>query len=197
MSRTIFPFDEINAFRTRLVEFHIDPETGRIKSRRDCEDIIDEMLDLYLLAYANGVRSINEQFGTDIEPDTEDIERTVFLPVDGDTWESRVWDCFAGVSANGTEDYGSVDDIMRIVETEAHRDGNTAADDTAVKAGAQTKTWRTMLDEKVRSTHSYLESMTVPVDSDFYTYDGDHARAPGLFALPENNINCRCELEYN
>ena len=54
-----------------------------------------------------------------------------------------------------------------------------------------------MADERVRDTHSYLELETVGIDDDFYTYDGDHAPYPGLFALPENNINCRCEILFS
>ena len=34
-------------------------------------------------------------------------------------------------------------------------------------------------------------------DDYFYTYDGDHASAPGLFELAENNVNCRCELLFS
>ena len=187
MARTIFPLDELNAFREFVLPLHFD-ERGRIKSRKDCEDIIDELLDLFLLAYANGVEKVNKQFGEDIQPSPTDIEKTVYLPIDGKTWVDRVWEWF--------DSGGNADDIMRIAETEAHRDGNAAADDTAVKAGAVEKTWTTMLDDKVRDTHLYLQSVTVPVDGRFYTYDNDSARFPGDFTLAENNCNCRCEVEY-
>ena len=90
-----------------------------------------------------------------------------------------------------------MDDLIRIVETEVHRDANEAALSTAKRAGATKKTWITMMDEKVRDTHQYLEMMSVGINEDFYTYDGDHAPAPGLFSLPENNINCRCELVFS
>ena len=189
MPRTIFPFDEVNAFRQNLRDFHLDPRTGRIKSREDCDDIIDEMLDLFLLAYERGNRVINEQFGGSYEPPVEDVEKTILLKIDGKTWVDRVNDWY--------EQGGDEADIMRIVETETTRDGNTAADDTAIANGAKTKTWRTMEDDRVRDTHAYLFGTSVPIDSDFYTYDGDHARAPGLFSDPANNINCRCELEYH
>ena len=55
-----------------------------------------------------------------------------------------------------------------------------------------TKTWGTMLDESVRETHSYLESVSVPLEEEFFTFDGDHAPYPGLFQKAENNVNCRC-----
>lgn len=190
----ILPFDELNTLRRRLSEYfeEYETETGerkaRIKSRDAVYDIIDMMLDLFLLAYANGVTAVNEQFGTNIEPTPEDIERTVYQKIDGATWEDRVWTWY---DEDGTED-----DIMRIAETESHRDGNTAAVETAVKAGAKSKTWVTMNDDRVRDTHFWLEGLTVGVDDDFYTYDGDHAPAPGLFQLAENNVNCRCELQF-
>ena len=49
---TILPIDEINALEDRLAVHFEDGGKGRIKSRQDCEDIIDELLDLFLLSYA-------------------------------------------------------------------------------------------------------------------------------------------------
>ena len=185
--RAIFPFDEINAFETRLHE-HFG-EDGRIKSKKDCEDIIDELLDLYLLAYANGVDSLNKQFGTNIKPSAQDLEDAIYLKIDGKTWERRVRDWF--------DEGGTEADIVRIAETETHRIGNEAAETTAKKAGAKNKVWETMMDDKVRDTHFYLQSISVPIDARFYTYDGDSARFPGDFTLAENNCGCRCELKYS
>lgn len=198
MSR--LPFDEINALnKSRLpvreldgiqarLERHFN-NAGHIKSRKDCEDIIDELLDLYLLALAEAVNSINEQYSTRIQPDPQEVQEIVYQAVDGATWEDRVWTWF--------ETGGTLPDIVRIAETETTRISNTAALDTATKAGAKEKTWLTMLDDRVRDTHFYLEGMTVPIDARFYTFDGDSALAPGGFALPQNNINCRCELRFN
>ena len=192
--KTRLPIDELNILRTRLKEHFEDyeDETGavktRIKSRKDVYDILDMMLDLFLLAYANGVAAVNEQFGTDFRPTTDEIEATVYKKIDGATWEDRVWTWY--------DEGGTEDDIVRIAETETHRDGNTAAVTTATKAGAKTKTWVTMNDYRVRDTHFWLEGVTVGVEDDFYTYDGDHAPAPGMFGFAENNVNCRCELDF-
>lgn len=185
--KSILPFDELNALKVRIRR-HFDETTGRIKSRKDCEDILDELLDLYLLAYAEAVDAINSQFGTGVEPTAQEIQEVVFKRIDGATWQDRVLEWYM--------QGGTITEIMRIAETELHRIGNTAAYNTAVSAGATTKKWLTMLDERVRDTHVYLESVSVPIDAEFYTYDGDHAQAPGLFERPENNINCRCELAY-
>ena len=147
------------------------------------------MLDLFLLAYAKGNAVTNANLSCDWMPTVDDVMKVVDERVAGKTWRERVEEYFSSG--------GSVDDLVRIAETETHRDANTAALDTAKYAGAKSKTWVTMADERVRDSHQYLEGMTVGIDEDFYTYDGDHAPAPGLFELPENSINCRCELIFS
>lgn len=187
---SILPFDEMNNFTLKLRAMFPD---GRLPPREEAkqeeEDIIDEMLDLFLLAYATGNTVTNENLSFDWTPTFNDVEEVVNKEVAGKTWTTRVEEYFSN--------RGSVDDLVRIVETEVHRDANEAAIETARRAGATKKTWITMMDEKVRDTHSYLEMMTVGINEDFYTYDGDHASAPGLFELAENNVNCRCELLFS
>lgn len=187
---SVLPFDELNSFTEKLRGMFPD---GKLPPREDAkkeeEDIIDEMLDLFLLAYAQGNSVTSETLSFDWTPSVDDAMEVIDKEVAGKTWRQRVEDYFA----NG----GSVDDLIRIAETETHRDANESALSTARRAGAKRKTWSTMLDEKVRSTHEYLEDMTVGIDEDFYTYDGDHAPAPGLFSLAENNVNCRCELLFS
>lgn len=182
---SILPFDELNAFTVSLRERYADG----ILVKEDEEDIIDEMLDLFLLAYAQGTEVTNANLGYDFLPTMGDVSKTVNKRVAGKTWRERAEEYF---SSGGT-----VDDLIRIAETETHRDANTAALETAKKAGAKNKTWITMMDEKVRDTHQYLEGMTVGIDEDFWTYDNDHASAPGLFEFAENNVNCRCELLFS
>lgn len=183
--QSILPFDELNSFEASLRERFAD---GKL-AKEDEEDIIDEMLDLFLLAYAQGNSVTNANLSSDWTPTVDDVMKVIDEKVAGKTWRERAEEYFA----NG----GTVDDLVRIAETETHRDANTAALDTAKKAGATTKTWVTMMDDRVRETHDYLEGMTVGIDEDFYTYDGDHASAPGLFELAENNIRCRCELIFS
>lgn len=182
---SILPFDELNAFEFSLRQRYADG----VLVKEDEEDIIDEMLDLFLLAYAQGIEVTNANLDFGFEPTVDDVSRTVNKKVAGKTWRERVEEYFS----NG----GTVDDLVRIAETETHRDANTAALETARKAGAKNKTWVTMLDDRVRDTHDYLEGMTVGIDEDFYTYDGDHAPAPGMFGVPEEDINCRCELLFS
>jgi hypothetical protein len=182
--QSILPFDELNSFEASLRERFAD---GKLV-KEDEEDIIDEMLDLFLLAYAQGNSVTDANLSSDWMPTVDDVMKVIDAKVAGKTWRERAEEYFA----NG----GSVDDLVRIAETETHRDANTAALDTAKKAGAKTKTWVTMADDRVRDPHVYLDGITVGIDDEFITYDGGHAKAPGLFGIPELDINCRCILTF-
>lgn len=184
---SILPLDELNRLNTEIRTRFGDAQLPQ--SKADEEDIIDELLDLFLLAYAMGNSVTNRNLSSEWMPPVDEVMKVVDAKVADKTWRKRVEEYFA----NG----GTGADIARIADTEMHRIANTAALDTAKKAGATSKTWVTMLDDRVRETHDYLEGMTVDIDEDFYTYDGDHASAPGLFELAENNVNCRCELMFS
>lgn len=177
--------DEINALEDRLsVHF----EDGRIKSKRDRDEIIDELEDLFLLAYLNGVESVNATMGTSIKPTTDAIEATLGEVIDGKTWKDRVNEYYD----NG----GTVYDIARIAATEAHRDANAAAFDTAVQAGAKTKTWHCMMLDSSRDTHVYLDGVEAPIDGYFYSFMGGQTQYPGQWGIAEEDINCLCWLTY-
>ena len=184
---TVLPFDELNKLSDGIRQrYGKDPLP---QSREEEEDIIDELLDLFLLAYAQGNEVTNANLSSDWMPPVNEVMRVVDKSIADKTWRDRVEEYFR----NG----GTVDDIVRIAETETHRIANTAALDTAKKAGATRKTWATMLDDRVRETHDYLEGVTVGIDDEFITFDGDHASAPGLFKLASNNVNCRCECIFS
>ena len=185
---SILPFDELNRVNAEIRE-RFGKESLQKRDKREEEDIIDELLDLFLLAYAMGNSVTNDNLSSDYTPSVDEVMEVVDAKVAGKTWRERVEDYF---SSGGTGE-----DIARIADTELHRIANTAALNTAKYAGARYKTWATMLDDRVRDTHDYLEGETVNIDDDFYTYDGDHASAPGLFELAENNVNCRCELLFS
>ena len=186
---SVLPFDELNRFITQMRERYGKEELSFKLRQGAYEDIIDELLDLFLLAYARGNAVTNANLSSSWMPDSSEVMQTVDKEIAGKTWKERVEEYFA----NG----GTVDDIVRIAETETHRIANTAAVESARHGGATQKTWATMLDDKVRETHDYLEGMTVGIDDDFYTYEGDHAPAPSLFQLASNNVNCRCELIFS
>lgn len=184
--KPILPFDELNAMGERLKK-HFNAD-GHIASKQDCDDIIDEMFELFLLAYTSAVESVNRQFETDYVPSLWEIENVLNKPVEGATWRDRVYAWFA---AGGT-----LGDILRIAETETHRIGNTAAYETAVKAGAKEKTWICQLIPTSRDTHVWLHGTTVPIDAYFYSYMGGKTLFPGEWGIPEEDINCLCELEF-
>lgn len=186
--RSVLPFDELNRFVTVTLPTHFDAN-GRIKSKKDEEDIIDELLDLFLLAYAMGNEVTNASLSSDWTPTLDEVMKTVDKEVAGKTWRERVEDYFA----NG----GSVGDIARIAETETHRDANEAAYRTAINGGATMKTWECMMLPTSRDSHIWLNGTTVPIDAYFYADDGSRAQFPGEFGVPEQDCNCLCQLSFS
>lgn len=188
---SVLPFDELNRFNEDLRKRY---GTEKLKVD-DLDEILDEMLDLFLLAYAQGNEVTQENLAylaSDKEfqkPTINEVMEVVDAKVAGQTWEERTKDWFA----NG----GSVEDIVRIAETETHRIANTSALNIAKKVGAKSKTWATMLDDRVRTDHDYLEGTTVGIDEEFHTWQGYHAPAPGMFGVAEEDVNCRCELIFS
>lgn len=183
---SLMPFDELNSFRASLPQFF---EDGRIKSEEDLDSLLDMLEDLFLLAYANGVEGTNEALSSDIYPSLDDVMRVVDKKVEGKTWRERVKDYYA----NG----GTEADIMRIAETEAHRDTNEAAYETAKAAGATEKTWNCMMLPTSRDTHIYLNGVTAPIDGEFYSFKGGSTQFPGQWGIAEEDVNCLCWLTFN
>ena len=213
------PFDELEAFRSELEQdFQLPPEERKRRKR----DRIDEILEMLIMAYMFGNESANTMlFGPDIvdtidpdEPnrpvriDVDDMERSVFKDIAGKDWEQRVSEYY-------DSDSGTVDDVIRVVDTDMNRVYNDSVLDVGEKAnagrvewtnedvpapdpnGKVMKTWVTMADDRVRDTHQYLEGMSVPVNSRFFTYDNDSARYPGDFTDPQNNCGCRCRISLS
>lgn len=183
---SILPFDEINRLKLGLQKYF--GEDGKIRSREAYEDMLDEMLDLFLLAYASGVESSNESLASNYSPSLDDALRTVDAEVVGKTWRERMREYYD----NG----GTIDDVARIVDTETHRDANAGAYEAAVAGGATEKVWHTMMDDRVRDTHFWLEGVSAPIDGEFYNYKGESTMYPGQWGIAEEDINCRCWLTY-
>ncbi|MED5050652.1 phage minor head protein [Anoxybacillus rupiensis] len=89
---------------------------------------------------------------------------------------------------------------MRIVRTEAHRVVESSKHDAAEHAHKNgvimVKEWNSMQDQRVRDRHEKLDGVKIPVDEEF-KIGSDRAKAPGLFSLPQNSINCRCYLSFS
>jgi len=210
------PFEQLAVLRSELEsDFAAGPEERKRRKR----DRIDEILEMLIMAYMFGNESANTMlFGPDIvdtidpdEPnrpvriDVDDMNKSVFKNIAGKDWEQRVSEYY-------DSDSGTIDDVIRVVDTDMNRIYNDSVLDVGEKAnrgkverpntdapvpdatGRVMKTWVTMADDRVRDTHQYLEGMSVPVNSRFFTYDNDSARYPGDFADPQNNCGCRCRI---
>ena len=183
----LMPFDELNTFRQMVIEYKTEPMalSDRERLRDDIEDYIEFLL---IEAYTYGnVQAMQDLGLLDRDPagfiNPDVMAKTINEPVADKTYKDRIREYLDDESS-------TVEDFQRVAETDATRVYNAGVVDGGKASGVQgvMKQWQTMEDERVRSTHEYLQSMTVPLNSDFWTWDGDHARAPGLFSLPENNI---------
>ena len=177
----LMPFDAINRLKNELPIYF---EDGKIRSKVDLDDIIDDMFYIFLLSYSRGVQAVNP----DYKPTLKEAMETIDEKVDGLTWRERMREHY--------EQGGTIADVTRIIETEAHRDANTAAYEAAKKAGCTTKTWHTMMDDRVRDSHRYLEGVTIPIDAEFYSAYGGHTMFPGQWGIADEDCNCRCWLTY-
>lgn len=190
----LMPFDELNTFNEMVRRYKTEP-----MALSDKEKLRDDMWEYieYLLfeAYTYGNVQAMQDLGL-LDRDPADLinpdvmEQTINEPIAGKTYKDRIREYL-------DDENSTVEDFTRVAETDATRVYNAGVVDGGRNSGIRgvRKQWITMDDDRVRSTHDYLQDMTVPLDADFVTWDGDHARAPGLFTLPENNINCRCTLQ--
>lgn len=197
------PFDELSVMSERIkADFQLTPEQRKAVK----EDRMDEILELLILSYLYGNEAANDMlYRTEIETrmqsetetvrivpiDTDSMNGSVYRDIAGENWEQRVSDYY------DSED-GTADDVIRVLDTDSHRIYNDAIEDVGERSSGRIyKTWETMLDDRVRDTHEWLQSVRVPLNERFYTYDGDSARYPGDFTLPQNNINCRCRISLS
>jgi len=199
--RFLTVFDEINRLiptsYITAIENSEDMPDAESRKKKIADDIIEDLLSILINAYTEGVADISETFGADIDADMDDMYDAIyFVWGDGKTFEDRIREHVEN---------GNAEAVIRVAETEAHRDYSAGQADSIQNGRASgaiasdltiMKRWNTMRDPKVRETHEYLESMVVPADDDFYTFDGDHAPYPGAFEKTENNANCRCLLTY-
>lgn len=193
------PFEQLETLRSELE----DDFSGGIEERkRNKKRRIDEILEMLIIAYMFGNESGNYMLSRETAPTQDDEELPIPIRVDSmngsifrkiadKTWEERV-------SEYLDDEAGTVDEIIRVVDTDLNRVYNDSILDVGERAdGTVMKTWETMMDERVRDTHDYLQSTSVPIDRRFYTFDGDSARYPGDFTLPQNNVNCRCRISLS
>lgn len=183
---TLFPWDSINALEVRAEETQKQAKSGNFT--KVVEDYIDSVTELFEMDFFYGVADLSMQLGKSIDPDFKVMESAINKVIDGKDYKQRIRDYMAS---------GTPADIARVIGTDAHRIYNEAMYETARKHGATKKTWNTMKDLRVRDSHDFLEGVTVPIDAEFYTYNGNKAQYPGQFGVAEEDVNCRCWVTFS
>lgn len=187
----ILPFDEINALiRQDYSEFSVF--SAKTKKEDVSRKIADELLEYLIFAYLTGISRTAEDLGVDIEDDIDEMYEIIFTRIGGETFEDRV-DRWVREDDEGRLGALAESEAHRVCETASWRGAGRASQEYGIEVG---KRWDTMLDDRVRDTHEYLEGRIVPLNEEFYTYDGDHAQYPGGFQNVSENVNCRCHVEY-
>ena len=172
----VFRWDELEIIR-RDAEILF---SGKKPEKKKVEEFCDYLEFVLCMVYAYGWQDAEEIVGIVPFKDGDDL-KTVNADIAGKTFRERI------------EEDTSYEEVLRIIDTESHRDYNTAVYEAAKSSGVPVKKlWNTMLDDKVRETHRYLEGIEVGLDDLFYSESGASALYPGGFGDPEEDCNCRC-----
>lgn len=176
--------DELNLIMLE-VYYSADPKQ-RVKT------VTDELFSILVEAYLMGIDHASDMMKSFLVVDQERMESAVYAVIAGETFADR---------AENHVRNGNVAALQTLAESEYHRVYNTAVSDGVTEYIRETgavveKVWLTVGDDRVRDTHEDLQGVSVGVNDRFYTFDGDSALFPGGFANAQNNVNCRCWLEY-
>lgn len=187
----LLPFDELNKISAKIRDVF---SSGEQKEKK--QDILMSMYDLFVLSYIYGDEAANTMLGTDFAVNTAAVDDSVTKRIAGKDWVQR---------ANEYIERGTAADLIRVIETDAHRIYNDAIYSVAEEAaeslkaagdggGHIYKTWECMMLPTSRDTHVFLDGTTIPLDEKFYTYDGASAYHPGDFGEASEDVNCLCRL---
>lgn len=87
--------------------------------------------------------------------------------------------------------------VLRIARTEMHRTRSQAQLESLEHGAKQgivlKKHWLATVDGRTRHNHGMLDGVQIDLD-DKFEIQGYEAEAPGLFGVPEMDINCRCTM---
>ena len=197
---TILDFDEIEKYQEVRTWILSQTPSQLMENKKRAVDVVWDLLTyLYMLGFTQATEEVGQEIAEGAEPflpkDYNDLsdkqkreaDKEIYKQFDNKDFQDRV---------SQYAELGNASDIIRVVETDGNRVYNAGGYNGA-KGRYKYKTWVTMMDDKVRDTHDYLEGITVPIEDKFVTYDGDEARFPGDFSNPANSINCRCGIEYS
>ena len=202
-SMQILDFDNINKYQEVKTWLMEQTPSQLMEKKVQAVNVVWDLLEyLYMLGFTSAKEEVGQiaDYAKPFLPDDYDdakekltdeqqkvADMSIFRKFDNKDFTDRVREY---------AELGNANEILRVVETDGNRVYNTGGVEGAKSVGATSKTWRTMMDDRVRDTHNYLEGVTVGIDEKFFTYDGDSARYPGDFEAPQNSINCRCWLEF-
>ena len=202
-SMQILDFDNINKYQEVKTWLMEQTPSQLMEKKVQAVNVVWDLLEyLYMLGFTSAKEEVGQiaDYAKPFLPDDYDdakekltdeqqkvADMSIFRKFDNKDFTDRVREY---------AELGNANEILRVVETDGNRVYNTGGVEGAKSVGATSKTWRTMMDDRVRDTHDYLEGVTVGIDEKFFTYEGDSARYPGDFEAPQNSINCRCWLEF-
>lgn len=175
-------FDELNIIRSSDFQ-NLDKEEVKAQIRKYIEESYEDGHEgvFYLLGLA--AFKVNQK----------QMQKVIYHKIDGKTFEDRIDELFE------SEDF-TMYEIERIAVTEGHRayvDGQSAAAEAIEESEGITlyKRWDATMDDVTRETHRLLNGQLKMLDEEFTTVNGS-ATAPGLFGIPQEDINCRCILTF-
>ena len=176
----MLPIDEINQIFSTVQN---DPNLHDLLASAVTEIAAEHLGSEYDKSYGKWI---------DSPPDELARNEAIYAEVAGKTFADRIREYAEGDPAL------FMTSVALLLETDGHRcrsEGTLAAGDALASVGyTVTKVWRTMGDKAVRDPHVRLESKAVPLD-EMFEIDGFQALGPGLFSVPEYDVNCRCRLE--
>lgn len=75
---SVLPFDVLNEFKNGVLARFADGNISDMpRKKEEEEDIIDEMLDIYLLAYAQATEVTNDSLSSSWQPTLGDVMKVV------------------------------------------------------------------------------------------------------------------------
>lgn len=130
-----------------------------------------------------------------LEKNRVNIIYTIQQTVEQGLKNGETYGQMAGRLKEGLEN--DVPKALRVVRTETHRVMEQAKLDSLSNAQAAgldiVKVWVSSRDERVRSSHTSMDGITVDYDKDFENpLTGGKGPAPGMMGVAADDINCRC-----
>jgi hypothetical protein len=185
------------------------------------EDIKDDFREVYELSYNTTTGVIEKVKGGTVAGKFKiDVaDKLINTPVGGLTIDLRMEDLRANLASTLTRSVttgvsqgkkwteiaqdlrqdleGNLSSVQRIVRTEGHRIEETAKYETASKSRKPLmKEWVSERDSVVREWHTLLDGTIIGMDEYFESAVGGLGLYPGDMGVAEDDINCRCFVNY-